>query len=194
MLARQFIFAMLVTLTVRTITHAADYPSDMIVQELQKRDDRISELVGRTISGIVVSKITHLARLDSKTPTNEELGCALTFDHAELINESQNVTDFQFQNPVDGDAAHLKIVPSPATNGKLFVVVFNVHCVGEFTYRHARTIGDAPLRPIGKTSGTTGGHIPMHGINPAGKSVTYSLLPETDDPWLFGSCDIYALE
>jgi len=190
--SQKLIVALLMALIVRTSGNSAEYPPDKVIQRMQKRLD--PELVGKTISGIVVSKITHIARLDSKNQNNEELSCKLIFNHAELINESQNVVEFQFRNPVDGDAVHLRIDPCPATSGRIFVVTFSVYGLGEFTHRHARTIGDAQLRPIGRTSGTTGGHIGMHGVNPPNKSVTYSLLPETDDPWLFASCDIYVLE
>ena len=191
----QIQFVLLATLMATTITSAAQYPSDNVVQNLQKRDEKISELVGRTISGIVVAKVTHLARLDTLTLTKDKLGLSLTFDHAELIDKSKNVVDFQFQHPIDGDSAHLKFEPSPAINGKVLVAVFNVYGVKEFTHLHARTFGDATVRPFGRNSGTSGlCHIPMQGINPVGESVTYSLFPETDDPWLFGSRDIYVLE
>ena len=176
-------------------TYAEDFPSPEVLAALEKAGDRIQDLVGREIGGRQVNRVTHVTRLDPRSPCNKDLGLSLTFSRPETVDANRNFADFQFHTPTDGDAIHFTYAASQGATGKLYAVVFNVFGFGDFTHQRGVTVGEGPAKSGGRHSGVGGVcHIPKHFVIPKNESITLSLIPKTDDRWWFASCDLYLLE
>jgi hypothetical protein len=177
------------------ITTLIDTTFENRIAELTERDVAIDKLVGRRIGSLVVASVTHLGRLDPSALANGKLGARVNLRGLDEINTEYNFADFQSSKPTKNDSIEISVIPEKEDIGKTYVVVFNVNAFGNYSYHKTKRIGAGIEKRFGRVSGIDRGvsNISFHFRVDTDERITLTLVPETDDRWWFGSCDLYVL-
>lgn len=177
------------------VTELIDTTFENRIAELAERDAGIEKLVGRNIGQLVVANVRHLGRLDPRGLANERLGARINLHGVSEIDTRNNFADFQSLRPSDNDLIEITVTPKNEDIGTTYVVVFNVAAFGDYRYRKTKRIGDGEEKRHGGASGIGRGvsNISFHFRADSDEPITLRLIPESDDRWWFGSCDLYVL-